>query len=416
MKKKEILLLAVTLASGYLVACSNNNSSNNFNPTEEIKNEENIADDEVTLVDENILSEEIAEEDIDPANELLLALENKEYGRLNQLLSNVGENNVIIMSHVEDIYNRAIEFFNNSEYSDAEKWMKVVCSCYYMDSKDYVMAISIMNDLDGEKLSKKQVEEFLSFERFDLLSVKHQTILEKIKYQYDALHGCFKKPAGINGKVTYYYHKGDIAYWGQDDFLGNSFTLYYFIQEDVWRDIAKLHVVSNMTNDNIKICNEIVTRIERSEMPTVFNEAINSQEKTIEEQNKEAYEEYKKYLNDNQNKSESSSNEIKNDEPITNNNSNEYTGSYDAVLEYNDTSGVLICSSEESMARFMMAVSNGNKGTLTELFAEGKVTYTAQGTKCNIVKRKSTKCQVKLLDGLFAGETVWVIIESIHEK
>ena len=36
--------------------------------------------------------------------------------------------------------------------------------------------------------------------------------------------------------------------------------------------------------------------------------------------------------------------------------------------------------------------------------------------KCNIVKKKSTKAQVKLLDGSFAGSTVWVIIESLHEK
>lgn len=96
--------------------------------------------------------------------------------------------------------------------------------------------------------------------------------------------------------------------------------------------------------------------------------------------------------------------------------SNAYTGAYDATLKYSGTDGVLICTSEDAMERFMTAVNNGNEGTLQELFLNGQCAYTEQGTKCNIVDRKITKCQVKLLDGTYAGNTVWVVIEALQEK
>ena len=93
-----------------------------------------------------------------------------------------------------------------------------------------------------------------------------------------------------------------------------------------------------------------------------------------------------------------------------------YTGAYDATLKYKGTDGVLICISEDALERFMTAVNNGNEGTLQELFLEGQCAYTEQGTKCNIVDRKLTRCQVKLLDGSYAGNTVWVVIESLQEE
>lgn len=96
--------------------------------------------------------------------------------------------------------------------------------------------------------------------------------------------------------------------------------------------------------------------------------------------------------------------------------STSYTGMYDATLKYSGTEGVLICISEDAMERFMTAVNNGNEGTLQELFLDGQCAYTEQGTKCNIVDKKLTKCQVKLLDGSYAGNTVWVVIEALQEK
>lgn len=96
--------------------------------------------------------------------------------------------------------------------------------------------------------------------------------------------------------------------------------------------------------------------------------------------------------------------------------SNTYTGTYDAKLKYSGTDGVLICVSEDAMDRFMTAVNNNNQGTLEELFVDGQVAYTEQGTKCNIVEKKFSKAKVKLLDGSYAGNTVWVVIESLQEE
>lgn len=106
----------------------------------------------------------------------------------------------------------------------------------------------------------------------------------------------------------------------------------------------------------------------------------------------------------------------RNDNYSTSSSTNSYSGSYDAKLKYSGTEGVLICTSENAMERFMSAVNNGNEGTLQELFANGQCAYTEQGTKCNIIDKKITKCKVKLLDGSYAGNTVWVVIEAVQEK
>ena len=102
--------------------------------------------------------------------------------------------------------------------------------------------------------------------------------------------------------------------------------------------------------------------------------------------------------------------------PSSSTSNNSYTGAYDAKLKYSGTEGVLICTSENAMERFMTAVNNGNEGTLEELFVNGQCAYTEQGTKCNIIDKKITKCKVKLLEGSYAGNTVWVVIEAVQEK
>ncbi len=88
---------------------------------------------------------------------------------------------------------------------------------------------------------------------------------------------------------------------------------------------------------------------------------------------------------------------------------------YDATLEYGDGS-VLIFISEDAMSRYMTALAEGNKGTISEMLTNGQVGLTDKGTKCNIVKSGLTKYQVKLLDGNYAGNTVWVIMESVKRK
>lgn len=129
--------------------------------------------------------------------------------------------------------------------------------------------------------------------------------------------------------------------------------------------------------------------------------------------NKEEEEEYYKQLEERraQEKPSKSYNNSSDESTIPS-----YSGLYDAELKYSGTDGVLICVSENAMERFMSAVNNGNDGSLQELFLDGQCAYTEQGTKCNIVDRKLTKCQVKLLDGIYAGNTVWVVIEAVQEE
>ena len=88
---------------------------------------------------------------------------------------------------------------------------------------------------------------------------------------------------------------------------------------------------------------------------------------------------------------------------------------YDATLEYS-SGDVLICSSEDAMDRYMTALLKDNQGTITEMIWNSEIAYTARGTKCNIIKEKLTKAQVKLLDGDYAGNTVWVVIEAVKKK
>ena len=94
---------------------------------------------------------------------------------------------------------------------------------------------------------------------------------------------------------------------------------------------------------------------------------------------------------------------------------NTSTTTYDATLEYG-SGDVLICSSEDAMDRYMTALAKDNQGTISEMIMNGEIGYTAKGTKCNIVKRAFTRAQVKILDGIYAGSTVWVVIESVKEK
>lgn len=102
-------------------------------------------------------------------------------------------------------------------------------------------------------------------------------------------------------------------------------------------------------------------------------------------------------------------------QPSGDSNSSSYTGSYDATLEYGSGS-VLVCISEDAMSRYMSALNNDNQGTIDEMQSSGEIGFTAKGTKCNIVERKVGKYQVKLLDGIYEGNTVWVISESVNEK
>ena len=95
--------------------------------------------------------------------------------------------------------------------------------------------------------------------------------------------------------------------------------------------------------------------------------------------------------------------------------SEQETIEYDAYLEYGEGS-VLICSSKDSLRRYMEALVDGNDGTIDELEKSGEISYTSKGTKCNVIDRELTMCKVKILDGLYKGNTVWVLAEAVKEK
>lgn len=110
--------------------------------------------------------------------------------------------------------------------------------------------------------------------------------------------------------------------------------------------------------------------------------------------------------------------QVRNDDYSTNSSnsvSNSYTGEYDATLEYG-TGRVLVAISKDAMDRYLSAINNENQGTIEEMENSGEIGWTEKGTKCNIVDRGIGTYQVKLLDGLYAGNTVYVVSESVQEK
>lgn len=107
--------------------------------------------------------------------------------------------------------------------------------------------------------------------------------------------------------------------------------------------------------------------------------------------------------------------EYKPSSTASNSNFNSYTGAYDATLEYGSGS-VLVCISKDAMDRYLTAINNDNQGTIEEMEKSGEVGWTAKGTKCNIVDRGIGTYKVKLLDGIYSGNTVYVISESVNEK
>lgn len=64
----------------------------------------------------------------------------------------------------------------------------------------------------------------------------------------------------------------------------------------------------------------------------------------------------------------------------------------------------------------MKAVANDYEGTIEEMLNSGEAMVITNGTKCSILKTTISKCQVKLLEGSHAGETVWTVIEALKRK
>lgn len=93
---------------------------------------------------------------------------------------------------------------------------------------------------------------------------------------------------------------------------------------------------------------------------------------------------------------------------------NPYSGSYDATLDYGGET-VLICADEDSMDRYMTALSKNDRERINEMIMTGEIAFAENGIKCNIIKSKATRVQVELLEGVYAGSTVWVVIEAVQK-
>ena len=86
---------------------------------------------------------------------------------------------------------------------------------------------------------------------------------------------------------------------------------------------------------------------------------------------------------------------------------------YDAILNFKNGSS-LIAIDEETLDRFMDALVRENKGTINELYGNNKVAEVPKGIKVNIIERKLTRAKVKILEGIYKDNEVWVLIESIQ--
>ena len=88
---------------------------------------------------------------------------------------------------------------------------------------------------------------------------------------------------------------------------------------------------------------------------------------------------------------------------------------YDATLVYGN-GFVVVAISKEAMDSFFDALANNNKAGMQKLYKDGQIADTPSGTKVAILDSGIMEYKVKLLDGLYAGNTVWVIAEAIKKK
>lgn len=88
---------------------------------------------------------------------------------------------------------------------------------------------------------------------------------------------------------------------------------------------------------------------------------------------------------------------------------------YDATLVYGN-GDVIIAVSEDALSSFFDALVGDNEAALQELFNSGLIGETPQGTKVAIVESGIMRYKVKILDGPYEGNTVWVIAESVQKN
>ena len=65
---------------------------------------------------------------------------------------------------------------------------------------------------------------------------------------------------------------------------------------------------------------------------------------------------------------------------------------------------------------YIKALSDKNKDKINRMFQNGEISYEVNDTKINILEKGIATCKVKLLDGINAGITVYVVTEQVTEK
>lgn len=88
---------------------------------------------------------------------------------------------------------------------------------------------------------------------------------------------------------------------------------------------------------------------------------------------------------------------------------------FDAILNYDNGSSI-IAVSEDALDRYIQALVDKNEGTIAEMRNSFKISFVPKGIKVNIIEKKATVAKVKILDGIFAGNEAWILIESVDEK
>lgn len=180
--------------------------------------------------------------------------------------------------------------------------------------------------------------------------------------------------------------------------IGNSTVVFILRKEDnygfsVRTSKGRKYKFTSIYNDSVSIDGQIVYYSdEQAGTSSVSNKQAETKESSTKVSNKQA-----------ETKASSTNSKIS------------FSAPYDATLKYG-TGKVEIFASEEALDRYTTAMVNHYEGTILEMAMNFEVAYTEENTRCNIVKEKLTRTQVKLLDGSYAGNTVWVYREAVQKK
>lgn len=88
---------------------------------------------------------------------------------------------------------------------------------------------------------------------------------------------------------------------------------------------------------------------------------------------------------------------------------------YDATLEYENGTSI-IAVDEKSLNEYLNAISTKDENKMNNMITNLKIGKVPVNTHVNIIDKQISKAKVKILDGIYKGNEVWVLIESLKEK